>query len=74
VHALARRLQHGFEVGHGRAFAVGAGDVDDGRHPGLRVAELRQQPLDAAQREVDELGMQGPQLGQQLIARAHDAP
>ena len=66
VHALARRLQHGLEVGDGRALAVGAGDVDDGRQAGFRVAELGQQPLDAAERQVDQLRMQRPQLGQQF--------
>ena len=65
VHALARRLQHGLEVGRGRALAVGAGDVDDGRQAILRVAELGQQPLDAAERKVDQLRVQRPQLGQQ---------
>ena len=57
-----------------RALAVGAGDVDDGRQALLRVAELVEQPLDAAERKVDQLGMQRPQLGQQSVTRAHGAP
>jgi hypothetical protein len=74
VHALAGCLQHGLEIGRSRALAVGAGNVDDGRQARLRIAELGQQPLDAAERKVDQLGMQDPQLGQQLIACAHGPP
>ena len=73
VHALARGLEHGLEEGGRRALAVGAGDVDDGRQALLRVAELVEQPRDAAERKVDQLGMQRPQLGQQSVTREHGA-
>ena len=44
MHALARRLQHGAQIGDDRALAVGAGDMDDRRQaaladgPGVRAA------------------------------------
>ena len=74
VDALARRLQHGFQERGGGALAVGAGDMDDGGQAGFGVAELGEQRLDAAERQVDQLGMQLPQLGQEIVARAHAAP
>ena len=43
VHAAAGRLQHRAHEGDGRAFAVGAGDMDDRRHAPLRMAERAEQ-------------------------------
>ena len=55
----------GFEAGaqgrDRRALAVGAGDMDDRRQLVLRIAERRQQPLDAAERQVDQLRVQRAQ-------------
>ena len=71
VHALAGGLQHRLQEGRERALAVGAGDVDHRRQAVLRVAELGEQRLDAAERQVDQPRMQRLELGQQLVARAH---
>ncbi len=71
VHARARRLQHRLEIGGDGSLAVGAGDVHARRKPLVRVAELRQQPLDASERQIDQLGMQQFQLGEELSARRH---
>ena len=65
--ARARRgLEHRLQVGGDRALAVGAGDVDDRRQRSCGIAELRQQPLDAAERQVDQLRMQRLHLGEEL--------
>ena len=66
VHAQAGRFGNGAHGGNGRAFAVGAGDVHDGREAVLRIAQLRHQPADAVEREVDRLRMQ---LGQAVEDR-----
>ena len=54
----ARRFQHRAHERDGRAFAVGAGDVDHRRQPALRMAELREDALHAVEGEVDPLGVQ----------------
>ena len=56
--ARARSLEHRAHERDGGTLAVGAGDVDDGRQPALRMAKLLQQSPDAIEREVDQLGMQ----------------
>ena len=61
VHALSRRLQDRTHERDGRALAVGAGDVDHQRQLVFRVIERRQKPLDAAERQIDALGMQRQQ-------------
>ncbi len=71
MHAPPRRLEHGLEICGGRPFAVGSGNVDDGRQMVLRVAELCQQLRDAPERQIDQQRMQSPQLGQKLVARRH---
>ena len=58
LHRGARRTQHGAQEGDHRALAVGPGDVDDRGQVRLRMAEAREQPLDAAERKVDQLGVQ----------------
>ncbi len=74
VGPLARRLQHGLEERGGGALAVGAGNMNDRRETLLRVAQLGEQRLDAAERKVDQPRVQLSQLGQELVARAHAAP
>ena len=59
--ALAGRLEDRAHERDGRAFAVGAGDVDDGRHTPLRVAEAVQDPPHAVERQIDPLRMQRQQ-------------
>ncbi len=44
-----------------------------GAKPMLRVAELAEQALDAAERKVDQPRVQRPQLGQKLVTRSHGA-
>ena len=74
VHRQARGLEPGAQHGDDRALAVGAGDMDDRRQPALRVAERGQEPLDAAEREVDDLRVQRGQAGEDRVAgRAHCA-
>src|SRR3546814_12532860 len=58
LHAPACRLQHGAQEGDQRALALGARDVNDRGQASLRVAEAIKQPLDAATREVDALGVE----------------
>ena len=45
----------------GRAFAVGAGDMDHRRQAPLRMIERGEHTLDAVKREIDPLGMQRQQ-------------
>ena len=56
-------LEAGAQHGDDRALAVGAGDVDHRRQPALGVAERGEQPLDAAERQVDDLGVQRRSAG-----------
>ena len=58
VHALARRLQRRAHERNRRALAIGARHVDDGRQIALRLAERLEQPLDAAEAEVDRRRVQ----------------
>src|SRR4029078_8657918 len=60
-------------MGGDRAFAVGAGNVHDGRQLLVRTTELAEQPLDATEREVDQQRMQQFHLGEELGARLHAA-
>jgi hypothetical protein len=71
VHLEARRLQHRLQERRHRPLAVGARHMDHGRQPALGMAELAQQRLDTAERQVDQERMQPLQLGKQLVARAH---
>ena len=61
MHAIARALQHRAQIGADRTFAVGARDMDDRRQFFLRMAERRQQALDAIQHQIDALGMKRQQ-------------
>src|SRR5262249_22706982 len=58
VHTLARRFEDRPHEGDGRAFAVGAGDVNERRQPPFRMIERGKKPLDAAERQIDAFGMQ----------------
>ena len=69
VHPRAGGLEPGAQHRHHRALAVGAGDVDHRRQPPLGVAERGEQPLDAAERQVDHLGMQRRQALEDAVAR-----
>ena len=73
VHAAAGALEAGAEHRHHRALAVGAGDVDDRRQAALGVAEGGEQPLDAGEDEVDDLGVQRGQAVEDAVARLHQA-
>ncbi len=65
-----RGFEAGAQEGDGRALAVGAGDMDHRRQPTLRLAQRRQQPQHAVERQVDELRMQ-PQQPLQDGVNAH---
>ena len=71
VHARARGLEHGLEIGRHRALAVGAGDVHARRQAFVGIAELAEQPLDAAERKIDQQRMQQLHFGEELGARRH---
>ncbi len=58
MNAQAGRLGDGTHGRDGRALAVGAGDMHHRREAILRIAQLRHQPADAVEREVDRLRMQ----------------
>ncbi len=71
MHTLPSRFQHRLEVSRHRTLAVCPGYMHDGRQFGVRVAELGQQPLDAPERQVDELRVKQLQIGQELVALRH---
>ena len=73
VHARAGGFEDRLQVGGDRALAVGAGDVHDRRQLRVRIAQLAEQPLDTAERQVDQLRMQQLHLGEELGARRHAA-
>ena len=54
--------------------AVGAGDVDRRRQPTFGVPELREQPPNPFEREVDGLRVQGKEARDQGIGRVHRPP
>ena len=54
--AIARAFQHRARIGADRAFAIGAGDMDDGRHLALGMAELGEQPLERSSTRSMRLG------------------
>src|SRR3984893_19058892 len=58
MYAVARGLDRGPHHRHRRALAFGAGDVHDRRKAVLRIAHRREKPLDAAERQIDQLRMQ----------------
>jgi len=74
VDAMARGLEAGAECRHRRALAVGAGDMDHRRQPALGMIQRREQPLDAVEREIDELRMELAKALQDPIAAQAVAP
>ena len=50
VHTVALRLQYGAQHGGGRAFAIGAGNMNDGGAFILRMVERGQEPPHAVER------------------------
>src|SRR3984885_10162342 len=52
---LARGFEDGAHKRDGRTFAVGAGDMDHWRQMPLGMAERRQQPFNAAERQINSL-------------------
>src|SRR5262249_29387561 len=58
VHAQSRSLQDRARESHGRALAIGAGDMDGRRRPPLRIPERRQNAPHTIERQVDALRMQ----------------
>ncbi len=58
MHAQPGRFEDRAHERDGRALAVGAGDMDDRRKIAFRMPDRREQPPNAIEREVDQLGMQ----------------
>ncbi len=58
VHAQPGRFEDRAHERDGRAFAVGAGDMDHGRQPPLRMVERGQNAPHPIERQVDQLGVQ----------------
>ena len=73
MNALAGRFENGLQERSRGTLAVCPGNMNDRRQRLMRVAELCQKPLDAPKRQVDQLGMQEFELGEELIARRHGA-
>ena len=69
MHALAGRFQDRAHEGDGRAFAVGAGDMDQRRQLLFGMIERGKQALDAVERQVDALGMQRQEPRQDGVDR-----
>ena len=67
VHAFAGGFEHRPHEGDRRTFAIGAGNVDQGRQAPFWIIESRKQSLDAAKRQVDALGMQRKQPRQDRV-------
>ena len=71
MHLLARRLERGAQEGAGRSLAVGAGDMEDGRQPVLRAAQLVEQRGDAIEAElIADIGW----LADRSVPRRADPP
>ncbi len=68
VDAGAGRLEAGADHRDGRSLAVGAGDVDHRRQAPFGMAEDGEQALDAAEGEVDDLGVEAGQAVEDAVA------
>src|SRR5262245_6575441 len=64
-------LDDGPAIGHHRALAVGAGDMDDRRHPALRTAEPLEQAPHALELEIDDFRVQLEEAGENSVAHLH---
>jgi hypothetical protein len=73
VYARAGGFEDRLQVGGDGTLAVGAGNVHDRRQPLVRIAQLAEQPLDPAERQVDQQRVQQLHLGEELGARRHAA-
>ncbi len=71
VHGEPGRFEDRAHEGDRRALAVRAGDVDRRRQPPVRAAERVEKTLDAAERQVDRLRMQGEKARDQRVGGAH---
>ena len=69
MHALPRRFEDGAHECDGRTLAVGTGDMDHRRQMPLGMAERRQQPFNATERQVDSLRMKRQQPRLQISQR-----
>jgi len=67
MHSLALGAGHLGQKGADRALPVGAGDMDGWREVVLRRAKRCQEPLKAAQGEVNFLGMQACKARQRVV-------
>src|SRR5215212_2916395 len=67
--AQARRFDDRAQIGDGRAFAVGAGNVNDGGKLVLGVAEPLQQPVGPFETELDLFGMKHREPRDQFVQR-----
>jgi len=69
VHAVARRLGHGADVGAERALAVGAGDMHDRRQALLGIAHAVEQALEPREVEIDDARMARHQSFDECVRR-----
>ena len=73
MHAAAGGFEHCSHEGNGRALAVRARDMDDGRQLPLRMAKRAEQAPHPLERQVDPLRMKRQQTRHNGINRTHDA-
>ena len=69
VNTQGRGFQNRPQIGHRRALAVGAGDVNDRRQPAFGVIEPLQQPMHPLEVEIDARRMQCGQPRYQFAER-----
>jgi hypothetical protein len=62
-----RRLSHGSDKGAGAAFAVGTGNVNDGRQAPLGMIQAFKQCAKAIEAEVDHPGVKPREAGGNLF-------
>ncbi len=67
VDRKARRFQDRAHEGDGRALAVRARHMDDGRQAAVRLAQRAEEPLQPPERQVDELGVQREEPRQKRV-------
>jgi hypothetical protein len=73
MHTAASRFEHRSHEGDGRALAIRARDMDDGRQLPLRMAERPEHSPHPFKRQVDPLRMKRQQARHNGINRTHDA-
>src|SRR5581483_527572 len=67
IDVISRGFETGTQKGDRRSLAVGAGDMNDGRQALFGMAERGEQPADAVEREVDELGVKAQKAPKDLV-------